>query len=225
MQRRIVAAVAIAMTGLASVLAPHAGATLLPSQRPDTVIMIGNTFGSTSNSGGTIHGGCYLALEHDPTTDPWVYQGVAGVIAVTTDAGGTPVQGVVTCYITDTGVDASPYDPGPQVGGYGNQVGAEQKTVLAVTGDTVTLCEDAWIGTVPAPRECRVVTTETTDSPQILTETMVSTVDPLACPFLSVIGSALGGGITDVLEIRPDGDVYIADGPNPVYDCVPYWDY
>ncbi|MDQ1698678.1 MAG: hypothetical protein QOG34_541 [Frankiaceae bacterium] len=61
-----------------------------------------------------------------------------------------------------------------------------------------------------------------------LNDVQTGSVDPLICPIFVTLGQITGGSVFGILQIRPDGDLYVAQAVGgsywQVYDCPPYGD-
>jgi hypothetical protein len=226
MRLRTTAATLVAVgLALSVVIAPSANARVLPNlHRVSTVSA--DIVSDRSNTGGVMHGGCFLAAAVDPTGTPNFYQGVIAAATVTTNAASVPVNGEVKCFVE---VNFQQVNPPLDRSSLGAQAGAELRTFTASDSDIVELCEDAWINGIALSEVCQPVTQVTAPSQAIydLIDTLsVTTIDPLVCPILQNLYYMGITGVSGVLEIGPDGDVSVADplnlGLNPVEDCPPY---
>jgi hypothetical protein len=214
----------VAVVGLSAVVVPTAHAA---TRHSTTGVLVGHApLGQSNATGDEIHGGCYLLVVEDPTI-PDQYNGEIGTASVTTNPSLQPYAADVTCHVEVNGV--APANSSGSFSGGSVQLGSTPVAFKAADTARVTLCEDViywWDGTTQ-PKVCTVV-----DSARLFlaTATLESLelqfVDPVACPILLTVGQATVGGVPGVLEIRPDGDVYVADplglGVNPIYDCPPY---
>jgi len=220
--------VGLAVVGLSAVVVPAAHAKVRHST---TAVIVGQSpLGQSNSFGDAIHGGCSLVAAEDPTI-PNQYDGVIGTASVTTNPQLNPYPATVNCHVEVNGVVVS--DPAGSFNGVGGvEIGTAQGTFRAKDTDVVTLCEDVlyWWDWKPQPKVCTAVDwVQVGVATDTLENLEIELVDPLVCPILVSVGQLTGGGIPGVLQINPDGDVYVADplglGINPVYDCPPYITY
>ena len=172
-------------------------------------------------------GGCGFATLSDRSDNPDTnWRGEAHVVAVATDA----VTGLYAP-LTPISVECHVYKEGVFQGviltasGVGFATGVTQYTYQASRDDVITLCDVVTVGG-EAHTDCR----DTTTSP-ILPEPVQETIDvvidqiirvliwadPWICP---VIGSLSGIWVPGVLDVTPEGDVYVAG--EYLWDCPPY---
>jgi hypothetical protein len=193
---------------------------------------------SANSAGDTIHGGCFFNTDENAVATNGQNQGVIGDLSATTDASGAPTGATVTCFIKVNGTEAPLTRH--SYSGTGVQAGSDQILFTADSNATVLLCEDVTYADSTTETEICPAATSQDIPPQAVIDELnsifdtlnaleISTVDPVVCPVLVTLHGLTGGGVPGVLEIRADGDVYVADplglGINPVYDCPPYGNF
>ena len=194
---------------------------------------------ASADPGDTVSGGCGFNTDENATATNGQNEGVIYDLSATQHADHTPSGATVQCWIDVNGVEAG----GTRISasGTGVQANAANISFSATDTDIITECELVTFddGSTPFGPDCPGATTLQIPPQQIidalntvidtLNGVLISTVDPVVCPVLVQVGQAIGGGVSGVLEIRADGDVYVADplglGINPVYDCPPYGNF
>jgi hypothetical protein len=197
---------------------------------------------ASADAGDAISGGCSFNTDANQTATQGQNNGAIEVTAFMQTSAKTPDAGAsVDCKIQVNGVDA----PGTEIDVAANAVGLVQgqaQISFDDQGGTLpsALCEkDNWGDGDTSGWVCQG-STEIQIPPQQVIDALdglfatldqleIDNVDPVVCPVLKTIGAAIGGGVPGVLEIRADGDVYVADplalGLNPVWDCPPYGNF
>ena len=190
---------------------------------------------ASADPGDAIHGGCSFNTDSNQTATQGQNEGVIDATAILLTSANTPDAGAsVHCKIQVNGVDA----PGTQLDVSANAAGIVQGQAQISFDDQdgtlpSALCEkDDWGDGDTTGWVCRasiVVQIPPQEVIDLLDALFIGTIDPLVCPVLVQLGQATGGGVPGVLEIRADGDVYVADplglGLNPVDDCPPYGNF
>jgi len=190
---------------------------------------------ASADAGDAITGGCSFNTDSNQTVTQGQNEGVIDATAFMQTSAKTPDAGAaVHCKIQVNGVDA----PGTQIDVAANAAGIVQGQAQISFDDQdgtlpSGLCEkDDWGDGDTTGWVCRpsiVIQIPPQEVIDLLDTLFIGTIDPLVCPVLVQLGQATGGGVPGVLEIRADGDVYVADplglGINPVDDCPPYGNF
>ena len=190
---------------------------------------------ASADPGDAIHGGCSFNTDSNQTATQGQNEGVIDATAILLTSANTPDAGAsVHCKIQVNGVDA----PGTQLDVSANAAGIVQGQAQISFDDQdgtlpSALCEkDDWGDGDTTGWVCQESITLQIPPQEVidlLDALFIGTIDPLVCPVLVQLGQATGGGVPGVLEIRADGDVYVADplglGLNPVDDCPPYGNF
>jgi len=220
-----------AVIGLTMSLGPTAGADILPdAEQEQAVVMFAHTIGTETNSAGeTIRGGCFFVTINQQILTNGINEGVIGAAAVTTGPNNAPIGATVTCAIYVNGI----FLPGTEVDATSTAFESNSMQIAfpAPAGSTVELCQKVTF--IPSgrtvPDRCQAAT-EVDAPPQVVFNTLqsasVQVIDPTLCPILIALGQFTGGGVLGVVDIAPDGDIYVpllrGTGLEWVYDCPPY---
>jgi hypothetical protein len=187
-------------------------------------------------------GGCRFATVNDTTPDGTLggqntWNGQVNVVVVATDpatGAPTPANITATCEIQVNGVGQG---VALTATGIGFAANAGTLQYVSADGDVVEVCTEVTLDSDPPVRTC-VTATRTQIVPQPVIDALIlviDTLDALLVQIFDLINSILigldptictnllvplGPGVAGVVDILPDGDVYILG--EFIWDCPPY---
>jgi hypothetical protein len=119
-----------------------------------------------ASAANTMHGGCYLLLQADPSNGPDRYVDFMGVNSTTQDSTGAPVIATVECLVEIDGIPTpSSYYSAT---GTGSQSGGKVDGFYANPNPVFTLCQRVSYASTPLPGStwtCKTVTVGYTPPP------------------------------------------------------------
>jgi hypothetical protein len=123
-------------------------------------------FAGPANASNTMHGGCWLMLQADPSNGPNRYVDVMGESSTTQDNTGAPVTATVECVVKIDGIETPSSDL--TVTGTGSQSGSKLDAFYADPTAVITLCQAVSYASTPLPGAtwtCKTVTVGYTPPP------------------------------------------------------------